>query len=152
MTYQDKLPSRPHARLLLDIARQDWGASAIEFALIIPFLLMLAGGLVEMTNLFFVRSQLNEIVRDATRRLAVDAFSQKEAHKFITDQLARTTNAKGEIKVTETSEKGKDATDITVSLNVPLKDILFFDFVAGSFGGSDEKPAELSVVVTMFKH
>lgn len=113
---------------------------------------MLAGGIVEMANLFFLRSQFNEIVRDATRRLAVDAFSPDEARKFIADKLAETTEAKGDINVTETAENGEEAIDVTISLSIPLKDILIFDFVAESFGGSEKNPPDLSVAVTMFKH
>lgn len=148
----NRLPLRPRAGPLRDVMRFDCGASAIEFVLIIPFLLMLAGGIVEMTNLFFVRSQLNEIVRDATRRLAVDAFDQEEARKFIVGKLAQTTDAKGDIEVTETAEKGESATDVTVSLSVPLEDVLIFDFVADSLGSSGEDRPDLSVAVTMFKH
>jgi Flp pilus assembly protein TadG len=151
-TPKDKLPAKWRRTSLARIAWFDQGASAVEFALLLPFLLVLACGLVELSNLFFVRSQLNEIVRDATRRLAVDAFSQEEARIFITEQLAKATSAQGEIDVTETSEPGTEAIDITVSLNVPLTDILFFDFVAESFGKPGEPAPELSVVVTMFKH
>lgn len=143
---------RQQATLPSLLARHDLGAGAVEFALIIPFLLMLAGGIVEMANLYFVRSQLNEIVRDATRRLAVDAFSEDEARKFIRDQLSQTTDAEGEINVAETKEQGDEATDVTVSISVPLKDILIFDVLADIFVGSDKGSSDLSVSVTMFKH
>lgn len=153
MTTHRKTVSRPEPTALLsDVARLDVGASAIEFALIIPFLLMLAGGIVEVTNLFFVRSQLNEIVRDATRRLAVDAFTQNEARQYVADQLAKTTDARGDVTVVETTEKDEDSTDVTVSLDVPLKDILIFDFVAKTFEAPGNEPYRLSVAVTMFKN
>lgn len=134
------------------MARHDLGASAIEFALIIPFLLMLAGGIVEMANLYFVRSQLNEIVRDATRRVAVDAFSEDEARKFILDQISQTTDAKGKINIAETKEKEDEAPDVTISINVPLRDILIFDVLADTLMGSGEESPDLSVSVTMLKH
>lgn len=151
-THRQNSPLERRAKLTMNILCLDVGASAIEFALIIPFLLMLAGGIVEMANVFFVRSQLNEIVRDATRRLAVDSLSPDEARKFIAERLAETTDAKGDIDVSETAEKEEDEVDVTVSLGVPLKDVLIFDFVADSLVGSDEKAPELSVTVTMFKH
>ena len=132
--------------------RHEAGTSAIEFALIVPFLLMLAGGIVEMANVFFVRSQLNEIVRDATRRLAVDAFDQDAAHKFIVSKLAQTTKAKGNITFSETDKKGEEPTDVTVSLSIPLKDVLIFDLIAESFIGSKGKAPHLSVAATMLKH
>lgn len=153
MTTDRKTLSRPKpAALLLDIVRLDVGANAIEFALIIPFLLMLAGGIAEMTNMFFVRSQLNEVVRDATRRLAVDAFSPDEARQYIADQLTQTTDAQGNVTVVETKEKGEDSTDVTVSLDVPLKDLLIFDFIAETFNSPGNEPQSLSVAVTMIKN
>lgn len=151
--HRETSPRPKRIGLLLHFVRFDFGASAIEFALIVPFLLMLTGGIVEMTNLFFIRSQLNEIVRDATRRLAVEAISPDEARKFVSDKLATMTTAKGDVNVSETiDDKGKEATDVTVSLSVPLKDVLIFDFVADSLGGSGKTPPGLSVAVTMFKY
>lgn len=137
---------------LLRSLRFDSGASAAEFALIIPFLLMLAGGIVEMANVFFIRSQINEIVRDATRRLAVDAFDQEKAREFITSRLAQTTKAQGNVSFSETSEDGEEATDVTVSLSIPLKDVLMFDLIAESFIGTNGMAPNLSVAVTMLKH
>lgn len=143
----------------------DGGASAVEFALIVPFLLMLGGGIIEMANVFFVRSQLNEIVRDATRRLAVDALSQDAASNFIAERLAETTKAQADISISEGSEGGNNGngtgkanesadelTDVTVSLSIALKDILIFDFIADEFLGTDEQAPKLSVAVTMLKH
>ena len=149
---REKGDPRQRARLLERFVRPDQGASAIEFALIVPFLLALAAGIIEMTNVFFVRSQLSEIVRDATRRLAVDAFTEEEARSFITAKLAETTNALGVIDVAETHDEEKAADDVTVSLDVPLRDILIFDFVANSFGGTADEPVQLSVAVTMLKY
>ena len=142
-------PQGPFSRMV----RLDAGASAVEFALIIPFLLMLAGGIVEMTNLFFVRSELNEIVRDATRRFAVDALTQDETRQYVADQVAEATNAQGEITVSESAEQGADdTTDVTVSLDIPVQDILIFDFVASAIKVPGGGPRNLSVSVTMLKH
>ncbi len=134
-------------------ARHELGASAIEFALIIPFLLMLAGGIVEMANLYFVRSQINEIARDATRRLALDALSQDQARKFILDQLSQTTDAKGKVTITETKEKKKgEVSDVTIEVELPLREILIFDVLADMFVTAGEGSPDLSVSVTMLKH
>ncbi len=136
----------------------DAGASAVEFALIVPFLVMMAGGIIEMANVFYVRSQLQEIVRDATRRLAVDAMSPDDAEKFILDQLAQTTQAQGTVSIIGADEddgkgdEAEDQLDVTISLNVPLRDIFFFDVIAeGIMEGGDEA-TDLTVSVTMFKH
>jgi DNA-binding winged helix-turn-helix (wHTH) protein len=65
---------------------------------------------------------------------------------------AETTNALGVIDVAETHDEEKAADDVTVSLDVPLRDILIFDFVANSFGGTADEPVQLSVAVTMLKY
>lgn len=149
--HQKTLP-KPQG-LFSGMVRLDAGASAVEFALIIPFLLVLAGGIVEMTNLFFVRSELNEIVRDATRRFAVDALTLDETRQYVADQVAEATSAQGGITVSESAKQGDDGTkDVTVSLDIPVQDILIFDFVASAIKIPGGEPRNLSVSVTMLKH
>ena len=51
--------------------------SAVEFALIIPFILTLTVGIIELSNVYYMRSQLSEIARDSVRRLAIGAQDEK---------------------------------------------------------------------------
>ena len=124
------------------------GAGAIEFALIIPFLLLMVVAIIEMSNIYFMRSQLNEIARDATRRVAVGALELSAAEAFVLARLANTSNVRGAVEVAETETD--DIVDVTLSLSVPFADVLLFDQFLQSLWS--EAPTHLTVDATMMKH
>lgn len=113
---------------------------------------MLTCGIIEMTNVFFVRSQINEIVRDTTRRVAVDALTMDQAHQYITDQLAGAAATGSEVTIVETEDEASATSDVTVSLNVPLRDLMIFDFAADALETGGAPPPQLSFSATMLKH
>ena len=118
---------------------EDLGASLIEFALIVPFLISLTIGIVEMSNVFYVRNVLNEAVRDATRRFAVGALDKNGTENLVRQKVTDTIGSTGEVLVTETPVDG-DNTDVTVSVSVPLQNLLLFESLSGglvTFGGSN---------------
>jgi len=121
---------------------------AVEFALMIPFILLLIIGIIEMSNVYFIRNQLSEIARDATRRLAVDALEATEVEGYVLRRLAETTDAQARVWVTETEVD--DIVDVSLSLSVPFADILLFDQMIESIWSS--APETLTVSATMMKH
>lgn len=124
------------------------GVGAVEFALIMPFLLLLIVGIIEMSNVYFMRNQLSEIARDATRRFAVGALDEDEVKAFVLRRLAQTTNAKGQVDVDEV-EIG-DIVDVSLSLSIPFADVLLFDQMIETIWSS--APDSLTVSATMMKH
>ncbi|MGI9504491.1 MAG: TadE/TadG family type IV pilus assembly protein [Geminicoccaceae bacterium] len=124
------------------------GAGAVEFALIVPFLILMIVAIIEMSNIYFMRNQLNEIARDATRRLAVGALELSAAESFVLARLAKTSNVNGAVEVAET--EADDIVDVTLSLSVPFADILLFDQFLQSLWS--EAPTHLTVDATMMKH
>ncbi len=125
----------------------DRGASAVEFALIIPFLLLLTGSIIEITNVYFVRSQVTEIAREAARRLALGALDEAETAKFVTVRLAETAKFDAKVEVIDRTLRDRNGTDVTVSISLPLNEMLVFGFVGASFGPWPD----LAVAATMFK-
>lgn len=124
------------------------GVGAIEFALILPFILMLVVGIIEMSNVFFMRNQLNEIARDATRRFAVGAMDEAEVRTFVLKRVAQTTQAQASVDVAETETD--DVVDVSLSLSVPFADVLLFDhLIEHLWSGA---PQDLSVSATMMKY
>ncbi|MEM7044841.1 MAG: TadE family protein [Pseudomonadota bacterium] len=124
------------------------GAGTVEFALIVPFLLLIVVAIIEMSNVYFMRSQLSEITRDATRRFAVGALEEADVRPFILERLAKTTNVAGTVDVNESEIDG--VVDVNVSLSVPLAQVLMFDELIGELWSG--APSELSVSSTMIKH
>ena len=124
------------------------GAGTIEFALLLPVLLLIIVAIVEMSNIYFMRTQLSEIARDATRRFAVGALEKSEVEAFVLGRLSEQTTIKGKVEVDEEEIDG--VADVTLSLSVPFADVLLFDqFIEGLWSGA---PTDLSVSSTMIKH
>lgn len=131
--------------------REDLGASVVEFALIVPFLFSLAIGIVEMSNLFFIRSTLGDVVRDAVRRCAVGALDKSGTEQLVLQKVAETIDFTGNVRVSET-EVDEQNTDVTVTLTVPLQNLLLFQNLSGglvTFGGSDP---DMTFSATMLKY
>lgn len=123
------------------------GVSAVEFALIIPFLLLLTVGIIEMSNVYFMRSQLSEIARDGVRRLAIGAQEEEVVKKLALKRLAEATGASGKVDVDEA--KFDDIIDVTMTVAVPFADVLLFDELIETLWAN--APATLSADATMMK-
>ncbi|MEM8948255.1 MAG: TadE/TadG family type IV pilus assembly protein [Pseudomonadota bacterium] len=123
-------------------------AGTVEFALILPFILLMIVAIIEMSNLYFMRNMLSEITRDATRRFAVGALEKADVEAFVLKRLAETSDVTGTVNVAETEVDG--ITDVTLSLSVPFADVLLFDELVEKLwtGG----PQNISVNATMMKH
>ena len=139
--------------------RDNSGASIVEFALLVPFLLTLTIGIAEMSNVFFIRTALNEVVRDAARRFAVGALDKIQTEQLVLQKVAETIDTTGEVQVTETEEGGEENgssssasnDEVTVVLTVSLQDLLLFETLGGvvTFGGANTK---LTFSATMLKY
>jgi len=142
------ISGRREGARLFSTADGERGAGAIEFALIVPFLLMILVAIIEMSNVYFTRNMLGEITRDATRRFAVGALEQTDVEAFVLKRLAENTHVTGHVDVAEAEVDG--VTDVTLSLSVPFADVLLFDsLIRGLWSGA---PENLSVNATMMKH
>lgn len=111
----------------------------IEFALIVPFLISLTIGIVEMSNVFYTRTVLNEVVRDATRRFAIGILDKEGTEDLVRQKVTETTGSNGDVRVTETPIDDEN-TDVTVSVSIPLQNLLLFESLSGglvTFGGSN---------------
>ena len=139
------------------------GVSAVEFALIIPFILMLTMGIIELSNVYYMRSQLSEIARDSVRRLAIGAQEEKAVVLHALERLEQTTGAKGKIEIAESGggdddddddddgkrSRGGEIEDVTMTLSVPFSDVLLFDGLVEHLWA--DFPTTLSVNATMIK-
>lgn len=116
------------------------GASAVEFALVLPVLVFLLLGGIELANAYFLRSQMIETTRDAARRAAVGSLPLDRVPGFVRAQLAAATDAEVHVTVAEgSSEFGQD---ITVKSAVPLADLLPFTSSRSSVDTAQPPPSE----------
>lgn len=108
------------------------GASAVEFALLLPFLLMIVFGIIEFGFIFNTQISLTQAVREGVRVEALetgDGVSATEAafHPMITDTSGL--NA-GPV----TSCDGHDRAEVRATYNYPFIVFPFMDYAFGSSG------------------
>ena len=75
-------------RRLADLrARSERGVAAVEFALMLPVLLLLLGGIMEFGSIYYVKNNMATVARDVARRLATGELTQAQAEQEVVGQL-----------------------------------------------------------------
>ncbi len=97
--------------------RSEEGVAAVELAFVLPVLLMLMIGIIDLSSLFFLRNNMVTIARDSARALAVGAVTTAEAEKLAEENLV---NWNATFTVTATEPLNPDDTDVVVTISVPM--------------------------------
>lgn len=122
--------------------RNQSGASAVEFAMVLPFLVMLLLGIIQYGSLFLVQTQMNSAARDTARRLSVgEIATEADAEAFAVAQLA---NMSARFSATAELPR-RDEHDVVVTITVPMREATMIDFIGIGMDG------ELKAEVHMFK-
>ena len=109
-------------RLLADLR----GAIAVEFALIMPILLLFLLGIVQFGSAFFMQNNMLNTARELARRLATDQLTVADAERWAIDRLpALSTNYR--VNVTAPDPGNPDADFFRVVINAPLADAVIVD-------------------------
>jgi Flp pilus assembly protein TadG len=113
---------QPGRRLLGDLR----GAIAVEFALILPILLLFLLGIVQFGSAFFMQNNMLNTARELARRLATEQITVHDAERWAIDRLpALSTNYR--IAVTAPDPDDPDANFFRVVINAPLADAVIVD-------------------------
>jgi len=117
------------------------GAAAVEFAFILPILLLLFSGIVQFGSVMFLENHMTNVARETSRRIAVGELSQAEA--VSSAQLALVNwGVTYEIEITP-SDAGDGNEDITVAISLPMSEAALMDVLGVFQSGS------LTAAVTM---
>ena len=109
-------------RLALDLR----GAIAVEFALVMPILLLFMLGIVQFGSAFFMQNNMLNTARELARRLATDQLTVQDAQGWAIDRLpAFSTNYR--VDVTAPDPDDPDADFFRVVITVPLSDAVIVD-------------------------
>jgi hypothetical protein len=106
------------------------GAAAVEFAFILPILLLLFSGIVQFGSIMFLENHMTNVARETSRRVAVGELAQDDAKKSAQQALINW-GVTYEVLITPSSAGGGND-DITVAISLPMADAALMD-VLGVF-------------------
>ena len=112
--------------------RGEGGNAAVEFALILPILMLVLTGVVQIGMMLFIHSNMLHITQEAARQVAVGAMTTTQAQTWAQGQLVDlgfdyTVNVQEAVIVDEGDSGASTQTDVTATISVPLSDVALFD-------------------------
>ena len=109
------------------------GAAILEFAFVMPVLLLIFAGIVQFGMALFLRSSMLDTAQDAARRMAVgELTTSAQVASFVSDTM--TTWATPTVAAHWPNQSAGE-TDVAVSITVPLSEAIPFDLL-GLFDGA----------------
>ena len=127
--------------LLRALGQDQRGAAAVEFAFIMPILLLMFSGILQFGSVMFLENHMTNVAREASRRVAVGELTETDAATMVQGALVNW-GVNYEISFAMTDVGGGNQ-DIAVAISVPLREAALMD-VLGVFGSGN-----LTAVVTM---
>ena len=117
------------------------GAAAVEFAFILPILLLLFSGIVQFGSIMFLENHMTNVARETSRRVAVGELAQADAESSA-QQAPVNWGVNYDVSVA-TVDVGGGNQDITVTISLPMAEAALMD-VLGVF-----QSGNLTAAVTM---
>ena len=117
------------------------GAAAVEFAFILPILLLLFSGIVQFGSIMFLENHMTNVARETSRRIAVGELAQADAASSAQQALVNW-GVNYQVSITPSSGGGGNQ-DITVAISLPMREAALMD-VLGVF-----QSGNLTAAVTM---
>ena len=102
--------------------RSERGVAAIEFAIVVPFVLLVLAGIIQFGFVLFLQSHVADVARDTARRVAVGEFEQAEAVQFAQDSLLNW-------GVTYTVAVTDPDPDVVVQISLPMSQAALIDLL-----------------------
>ncbi len=118
-------PMRATRGIVRSCWRSERGVAAVEFALVIPFVLLLLSGIIQFGFVLFLQSHVADVARETARRAAVGELEQAEAIQFAQDSLLNW-GVTYDVVVT------LNGTDVDVQISLPMSQAALID-VLGLF-------------------
>jgi len=138
---RDAGSTRARAKALRALWRDRGGAAAVEFAFILPILLLLFSGIVQFGSIMFLENHMTNVARETSRRIAVGELSQAEAASSAQQALVNW-GVTYQVSIAAT-DAGDGNEDITVAISLPMSEAALMD-VLGVF-----QSGNLTAAVTM---
>lgn len=123
--------------------RHEQGAAAVEMALILPIMLLLLFGIIDIGRYYWAQHSVVHAVNEATRLAVLEGVTEDEINRVVTFHL-RDWDKTLVPQVVENASGAGSTASVTVSVSMPFTFLLLPGFVAGKFA-----PRTISHSVTM---
>ena len=110
------------------VYRDEAGAAAVEFAIILPVLVLMLTGIIQVGMFMFVQNQMTSVARDTSRRIAVGELTEAAAQQYARDSLVFP-SANFDIAITVPDPASPNPKDITVDISVPFSEVSLVDIL-----------------------
>ena len=117
------------------------GAAAVEFAFIMPVLLLMFSGILQFGSVMFLENHMTNVAREASRRVAVGEPAEVDAEATVQSALINW-GVTYDVSVA-TIDVGGGNQDIAVAISLPMREAALMD-VLGVF-----QSGNLTAAVTM---
>lgn len=104
------------------------GVAAIEFALIVPIIILLFSGIIQFGFVLFIQNHMVDVARDAARRFAVGATTQAETIQFAQATLLNW-GVTYTVIVTPPNPSDPDDNDVIVNISLPRSSVAILDML-----------------------
>jgi hypothetical protein len=111
------------------------GVSAVEFAFVLPIVILLLGGIFQFGFALFMQGHISGVARETSRYVAVGELNQSEAISFAEDSLINP-GVTYDIDVTLPDPSDPSDRIVEVSITAPLAQLSPID-ILGLFEDSD---------------
>lgn len=116
--------------------RSEEGATAVEFAFVLPVLLMIVAGIIQFGAVFFLQNNMSNAAREAARALAVGSIASTTESKALVEQKLIDWGVNFDIQTTMPNPADPNDTDFTVVITAPLSEAAIFDYLGVFEGGT----------------
>ena len=115
------------------------GVSAVEFAIVVPFLVLLFTGIIQLGGIFFVHHNMTAVAQESARLVAVGELTTDEVTSFATGRLVGW-------NITYTISAQALAGDVTVSISAPYSEASLVDFLGIFQTGNLSSQATMRII------
>ena len=99
------------------------GIAAVEFALVVPFFILLVFGIIEIGRAIMVNQILTNAAREGARQAILEGSSASEVETLVAAYLSGSSISGSKVTISPTPDTAQWRDPITVSVSVPINSV-----------------------------